>query len=428
MSRRLATSLAALVLGVAGWAGCADEPFEPRRETVGRYTVVWLKGTPYELGYQHGQLLRPELAEGVKRIEKDMLLQMMFALAKAKGYHELARQNSYPWLLEECRGLVDAVGDTGWTMDQCLTLNFGDAIMEWVSFGEPRAKDLTPGCTQFVAAGAATADGRLYHGRVLDWSRIDFIIDHPVIFVRQPGGGVPHVVIGFPGNLSPYQGINAEGIAVASNDVFPRDNTVNDRTGRSHVQLVGEILTRARSLDEARGMVASTNHMTAELLLVSDGDAGRAEVLEMTPQQVGILGPQDGLVYATNHFRAAETEDLDEDALDGSGTRLTRLEQLLLRGRPESLHGKLTPEQMVAVMRDRTDPTTGTQSDASVFSDGKSIATNGALYDLVFDPAARLFWVAAGALPVPAQPFTGFSLGELLGQQDHDAPHPTSIP
>ena len=41
------------------------------------------------------------------------------------------------------------------------------------------------------------------------------------------------------------------GIAVASNEVSPKDNTVNDRTGRSHVQLVGELLSKARSLGDA---------------------------------------------------------------------------------------------------------------------------------------------------------------------------------
>ena len=56
MSRRLNPPLTTLILGVVALAasglgaGCADEAFEPRRETMGRYTVVWIKGTPYELG------------------------------------------------------------------------------------------------------------------------------------------------------------------------------------------------------------------------------------------------------------------------------------------------------------------------------------------------------------------------------------------
>ena len=419
-------TLFAAALALTWVAGCAEEAFEPHREARGRYIIAWLKGTPYEMGYQHGQLLRQELTEGVKEIEKNLLLKGMFALAKDKGYVDLARKNSYPWLLEECRGMLDAVGDVGWTEDHCLVLNFGDVIAEFVRHGEPKAKDLTPGCSQFVATGAATTDGRLYHGRVLDWSQIDYIVKYPVIFVRQPTGGVAHAVIGFPGNLSPYQGINAEGIAVASNEVTPRDNTVNDRTGRSHVQLVGELLTKARSLGDARDQVAKTNHMSLELIVVSDGAARAAEVLEMAPQHVGVLTMKDGLTFATNHFQDAETAGLSRPN-DSSTERLARLEQLLPRGGSASIYGKLSPGAAIGVMRDRVNATTGAQSAKTVINDGKTIATNGALYELVFDPAARTFWVAAGALPVPTQPFTGFSLGALLGEEDA-APAPAAIP
>lgn len=410
-------TLFAAALALTWAAGCSEEAFEPRREAKGRYIIAWLKGTPYEMGYQHGQLLRQELTEGVEEIEKNLLLKGMFALAKDKGYVELARKNSYPWLLEECRGMVDAAGDVGWTEDHCLVLNFGDVIAEFVRHGEPKAKDLTPGCSQFVATGAATADGRLYHGRVLDWAQIDYIVKYPVIFVRQPTGGVAHVVIGFPGNLSPYQGINAEGIVVASNEVTPKDNTVNDRSGRSHVQLVGELLTKARSLGDARDQVAKTNHMSLELIVVSDGAAGAAEVLEMAPQHVGTLKMKDGVVYATNHFRAPKTSSLDNPG-DSSTVRLARLTQLLPKGASDSVHGTLSPKAVISVLRDRVDANTGVQSAKTVIDDNKTIATNGALYEVLFDPAARTFWVAAGALPVPVQPFTGFSLGELLGEPD----------
>ena len=42
LDRGLELIVAALAL--VWTAGCADEAFEPRRETKGRYTIVWLKG------------------------------------------------------------------------------------------------------------------------------------------------------------------------------------------------------------------------------------------------------------------------------------------------------------------------------------------------------------------------------------------------
>jgi len=54
----------------------------------------------------------------------------------------------------------------------------------------------------------------------MDWNQIDYIVQNPTVFVRQPTGGVAHVTIGFPGNISPYQGMNAAGITVATNRVL----------------------------------------------------------------------------------------------------------------------------------------------------------------------------------------------------------------
>ncbi|MEO1149048.1 MAG: hypothetical protein AAFY26_26145, partial [Cyanobacteria bacterium J06638_22] len=34
------------------------QPVSSRREDYGKIKVVWLQGTPYEMGYQHGTLLR----------------------------------------------------------------------------------------------------------------------------------------------------------------------------------------------------------------------------------------------------------------------------------------------------------------------------------------------------------------------------------
>ena len=79
-----------------------------------------------------------------------------------------------------------------------------------------------------------------------------------------------------------------------------------------------------------------------------------------------------------------------------------------------TLYGKLDPPSLIKVMRDRLNPRTKKESPSSTFDDGLSLATNGALYQLVFDPKRRQFWLAAGKAPVPAQAFVGFSLDELL--------------
>ncbi len=387
------------------------------------YTIVWLHGTPYEMGYQHGTLLQPELHEAAEFLLEDPFFKLMADSARKANLEDIARANSYPWMLEECRGMVDAVDHPDFDMFACLIVNFGDVAVEFLQHGMPEVEDLAPGCTQIVAAADATPDGKLYHGRVLDWHAVDYVIENPVIFVREPEDGIPHVFVGFPGNLSSYQGMNAEGIVIASNEVHPLDPTVHDETGRSHVQMLVEMLTRASSLDEAREIATTANHMTLETLVVSDGKTNRAEVLELSPQHVSICEMQDGVVFTTNHFVGDETSLIDLDPPSESTVlRWERLEQLAPPSGSDTLHGTLDPEGMISLMRDRTNPQTGEESPSDEVDDGQSIASNGALYQLVFAPESLSFWVAAGALPVPHQPFVGFNLGQMLERDGYTTP------
>lgn len=399
-----------------------------QKAQVGPYKVVWLSGTPYEMGRQHGELLREELRAAKAAISWSLPLRMLLMLAESRGLIELAERNSYPDVLEEMRGFLDATRDLGWTKAEVLALNFGDVLVEHVIHGKPVHENLVPGCSQFVATGAATRDGRLYHGRLLDWDKIDFVLENPVIFVRQPQDGIAHATIGFPGNVSPYSGLNAAGLSIASNEAHPRDNRVNDRTGRSHVQMVSEILKRCRTLAEAEAFIAAQDHMTFESLTIADGNSKEAAVFEMAPNHVGIRPLRQDIVWATNHFVAPETAPLDKEPVAPSSLRrFERLGQLLSPTTAQSLYGRIDPAAMVGIMRDRIDPWTGEERPVESFDDGRSLATNGALYAILFDPEAHKFWVATAKTPVPSQPFVGFSLTDLLERREVAVlPEPTS--
>jgi len=405
------------------------EPVEPHRETDGAFTIVWLTGTPYEMGQQQGQLLHDELQAGIDWLNAMHLIDILLPIANWLGLTDLAMSNSYPDIVQECQGLVDTAGDTGWTMDVCMLLNFGDVLIEFLSYGFPPARAIAPGCTQVIAAGAATTDGRLYHGRSLDWDKIDYLIDYPVIFVRQPSDGIPHIYVGFPGNLSPYNGINAEGVSIASDEADPFDKSFHDRTGHSHVQMLGQLLKKAHSLEEATSMILAEDHMTVEIFAIADGKARQGAVFEMTAKALGVRPLQDDVVFTTNHFVAPETEDADAEPPSSSSTlRFDRVKQLIPPDGEDTYYGAIEPEILVQVLRDRINPYTGQESGADVFNNDLSIATNGAIYQIVFDPENLWFWVAAGAIPVPQQPFVGFSLGELLNYSDAAPCEPEVFP
>ncbi|RJO63385.1 MAG: hypothetical protein C4523_20645 [Myxococcales bacterium] len=387
------------------------------------------------MGKQHGEMLHDIIGEAMEFVADDPILSSIPAVAAGMGILEIAADNSYPDLLEECQGLVDATADVGFTMDFCLALNFGDVMLEFIdNGGVPDARLGGPGCSEVIASGAATPDGRTYHARNLDWGsmNIEIIHDNPVVFVRQPADGIAHVYVGFPLNLSPYTGMNAEGISICSNEAEPASEAELSRSGRSHVQMLGQILKRSSSLAEARSFLEGEKHMSAEILTVADGKAGDGAVFEMTAAHMAELPLADGVVIATNHFIAPEMADYDapqnEAAGDSSLLRLERLRQLVLPDGEETLYGELSLDNLAQVMHDRVNPrdperTPAPYNDANVDNDA-GLATNGPMHFVLFDPAKLLFWVAAGKDPeggkpyVSQQPYTCFSLGELLGLPD----------
>jgi len=404
-------------------------PVLPKREQHGIWTIVWLSGTPYEMGFQQGQLLHDQIENGIKNSQyvKDINGQIQIAtLAQVDKFAEL---NSYPDIVQECEGMVAAAGDVGWSMELCLFINFGDVMVEILDKLPFAARAPRPGCSQMMVTGDATADGRTYHGRILDWAEIDFLLWYPTILVRQPIDGLPHVFIGFPGNLSPYSGMNVAGLSMASNESDGVDGSQSDYSGRSHVQMMGQMLKRSASLDEAIAFMQGENHMSVEQIGIADANLGRAGVFEMTAKKTAVREMTEGVLWMTNHFVHPDMEALDLDpAGESSLRRFTRFSQLLPPDGTESRYGTFDPPEVVRVLRDRINANSGKESPLGTFDDNRSLATNGAIYAMVFDPGSLHFWAAAGTIPVPEQEFTGFSLGTLLNWPGATPVDPAVLP
>jgi hypothetical protein len=415
----------------AGTDAAADVPgpdpwvtnFAPRRETRGDITVLWLKGTPYEMGKQHGALMAAELAEGVAFLGSSELglLQNLFTYY---GFDEDARQQSYDMIREECEGMADGAQVEGWTADVCLGLAYGEIVLDHFNLGLLQ-------CSQFVAAGPAVAaeDGELIHGRNLDWDAIDYLLDHPTIIVRHPEGRIPYVSIGFPGNVATYNGINAAGISVASNE----NESIGDidRVGRPSVQTQNVILAEHDNLDDIMAMMEGLDRMSAENIVVADGNAGRAAIYQLTASHFGKdeLG-DDGVAWITNHYTHPDMTQWGIEYETGASTlvREWRLRQLLDPAETgTTLYGTLDVPKAVSILRDRYNPLRMAESPEDAFDDNRSIATNGAIYSIVFLPKRGQFWLAAGNPPVPRNAYVGFSLAELFGWEDPVAPDPAKV-
>lgn len=397
----------------------AKEPFDASLEYRGDIAILRVGGTHYEMGHQHGTLLHDKLIEGGEWVEgSEFALLETFAINT--GLIDEAMANSYPEVLDECQGMVDAMDSSIWSMDRCLLLAYGGVTVDVFL-------DEFYGCSQFAAAGDATGGGPLVHARNLDWSDLRFIIENPLLVVRHPDDGVNNVVFGFPGGVSPYSGINEAGIGIATNQVQAKTSPMRD--GNDTTQNTFMVLQQAHTLDEALDILYAAGRSAGEVYVVSSGSENRGVVFETAPEGVAVREMSDGVIYATNHFEQPEMVSLDtpHDPASSTQSRFDRLGQLLNPDGQDTLYGGVDETIAVQVLRDRYNPATGVTLPPEHFDDGGSLANNGAMQSMVFVPGEGRLYIADGDIPVPQNPFTGFSFEELFAGGDGTPADPEVI-
>lgn len=389
------------------------QPVASHREDRGIVKVVWLQGTPYEMGYQHGQYLHDEIAS----LGSELIGVLRFA-GRGMALSRLSARRSFPDVVEECRGLSDATQDIGMTMDGCLVLAFGDVYQEVFAHTLPNFL-FWNGCSQWVATGEATVDGRLYHGSTLDNSNepIDFILNNPVVFVRQPNDGLPHVSIAYPGVTWPNWGLNVAGISLGLDSAHPYSTNELLLEGGSDVQILAKVLKTATTFAEAREIMETQPRVRANLIMIADAKTKEAGVFEVTGPHLGVRELQEnGVLYVSNHFVLEEMFNFQSLPVSQSSiNRFNRFAQLMEPDGVSSVYGQIDPAVMARIGRDRVNPNTMEPSPFDVFDDDASPGGNGSLRQGIYDADRLLLWVAAGEPPVPENPFICFSLGEMLG-------------
>jgi len=395
------------------------QPIPAHKEKRGNINVVWLQGTPYEMGYQHGELLRDEIAS-----LGDTTLGILRFAGRGLALANVSKGRSFPYAAEECRGMADAIGDIGMTYEACMVLAYGDVYQDAFGYTLPQVL-LWEGCSQFVATNEASRDGYLYHGSTVDsGTPIDYIMNNPVVFVRQPNDGLPHTFVTYPGVVWPNSGLNVAGITLGLDTALAVSTDELSFSGASNVQLMAQVLQGATTFDEVVDYFSSQPRVRPNIIMTTDGKSKQAGVMEFTGQNFGMRPLQEnGVLYATNHFALPEMYDKQAPPNASSLLRWQRYEQLLEPDGLATLYGEVDPEAMMRILRDRTNPETLTPSPLTVFDDDASPGGNGAHRQATFDPARLHLWVAAGPPPVPENPFVCFSLEELL-----DFPNATPCP
>ena len=408
--------------------------------------VLYLAGKPYQMGYQHGFLCADEIEAYRQNLEADTLWAMAISMARTmspegpdaeSSYIDYAVANSLPFVIEECEGMVR--NTNAFTRNECVAMNsllylFEDMIPRYL----PGMVDALS-CSQFAVVGSGSADGKLVHGRNMDWLAIDFIMDHPTLIVRRPEGGLAHVSLMWPSMIASLSGINEAGLVIANDEIACAEGH-RDLTGVPPMQLLTQVLSEAHDIEEAVAIIEASDHASCEVFMLSHGPSRRAAVVEKSASAVRVrpMG-DDQQVFMTNHFMHPDmlpqlAGEFDPTNLeDSSVARYTRLSERLtglsLAPHPDLApaaadfaFGRIDVPMAIDILRDPLDMRP--DSDRCCFTcdnyqdGGWSLGNNHNVQAMVFMPEDMQLWLATGwdeeCTNSIYSPFVGFDVRDLL--------------
>jgi isopenicillin-N N-acyltransferase-like protein len=261
------------------------------------FPVVELKGSPSEIGYRHGTVLTKQIRanlnlyfdmiKGMSEIDPEQCL-----LHAAKFIEVLERDA--PQLLEEMQAIAEGAG-------VCLEdIVFLNARTELISMGTHKAG--AGECTAIGFDGGRTANGRPLIAQNWDWH--EDIFGTAAIFRLEPAQGPRALFLAEAGQVGKI-GFNEYGTGVLLNLLVIE----KARYGLPvHVML--RMVLETRDMAEAVSLVKNAKRGGASHFLIGD-EAGHLKGLELTPDEVAEIDPQNGAVIHTNHYCDAKLAEKD---------------------------------------------------------------------------------------------------------------------
>lgn len=280
-----------------------------RLQWIGGQRVAVLWGTPEELGAAHGQLLQDES----RRCIESVLYTFGTAHVIRTGRwfrHDLedafARLN--PHIPERHKREIRALAQS---LDidphQAEILNVFPELFH---------------CSGFAVFGSATVDGKLYHGRVLDYMTTIGLQDAATTFVVQPTGRIPFVNVGYGGFTGSVSGMNVEGISLG--EMGGRGE--GDWDGVPMATLMRRALEECRTLDDVRTLWSESPRTCEYYYVFADGKTNDAVGVAATPDRLQFVEPGeshellgDGIADAVVLSAGSRLEELRRRVTDRHG-------------------------------------------------------------------------------------------------------------
>jgi hypothetical protein len=245
------------------------------------------------------------------------------------------------------------------------------------------------GCSSLIVPPRASSTGGPLFGRNLDFFSLGYLHQYSIVVVYPPAQGRHgFAVVGFPGILGCFSGMNDAGLVASSHEVFaPPGPCLFNPDGLPFALAYRRILQECRTPGEALELLRGVERTTSTILALCDPAGGL--VLEVTPDHVVPRLPEGGFLACTNHFLTARLrasqpphKHRTDERLQTLQTLQTSREQFDLADVHAALHAVEMGEMTIQTM--------------------------------IFEPAAMRMHLGLGACPATAVPLQMLDLAALF--------------
>lgn len=338
----------------------AGRCFAVADKSVNDITILTLKGSPYDMGLQHGKLMRDKIRESYSRV-----IGLTRALSDDKKLDE-AFSLIEPFIpeeeSEEMLGLANGAGLPAREVHWFHTIPTMYENNDRRRFFRDSYKNLSPGptCSNIAAFGKATDDGRLCQLRVLDWSPELGVQNYPAILIHRPDNGYGSATFSFAGYIGCVSGMNEAQLCFGEEgNGDPKEETME---GMPFPFLFRKMMRQASGLADTDKMIESAKRTNSYIYLIGDGKA------------------RDATLYDTNCVTVRDSK---------AGARIIAgdvvhepLEDIVYHGHdPKTMHRCLAN-------------TYGSIGPDSLMSTAKDIAMASNCHNVIFSPQTMEAWVS----------------------------------
>ncbi len=338
-----------------------------RLEMLDGTRVLFLKGTPEEMGRQHGTLMKQE----VKNLVDKMLYGVGVGSSFDKGVWffgeiESAQKRVAPFTDARYFREMDALASAaGLAREEVRIANFFPELFH---------------CSGFALFGKATVGGKMYHGRILDYLRGMGLEQNATVIITQPDQGNAWVNVGYAGFIGSVTAMNEKHLAIGEMGGRGEGNW----DGKPMAELVREVMEKANTLEEAVAIMRKGPRTCEYYYVISDAKSKRAVGIAATPDKFETIWP------GKNH--PLLPHGIPDTILMSAGDRYEELAQRVKAG-----YGKFDAQGARDLMK-------------------RPVCMTSNIHSALFEPETLDFWVANADSENPAAHtrYTHYNLGELL--------------